>query len=96
MCYELEKVAVTGDTRCIKLILNVSLKTAGRYFVLHKTTALPARIYDNKFARYSFDSSYFGLDNIQHNYILFIEADLSHCSTSNITVYPANKAIHST
>ena len=94
--YELLKVAVIGDEHCIKLILNVPLKTASRYFVLHKINSLPARISDDKFAQYSLDFLCFSLDNIQRKYILFTEADLSHCTTSSITVCPANKAIYST
>ena len=53
--YELVKVAVISDAHCIKLILNVPLKTASRSFVLHKITALPGRFSEDKFAQYSFD-----------------------------------------
>ena len=63
--YELVKVAVIGDSHCIILILNVPIKTASRYLVLHKITALPVRISDDKFAQYSLDFSYFALDNIR-------------------------------
>ena len=52
---KLVKIAVTGGSPCIKLILNVPLKTASRSFVLHKITALPARFSEDKFAQYSFD-----------------------------------------
>ena len=51
------------------------LKTASRYFVLHKIIALQERISGEKFAQYSLDFLYFGLDNIQRNCILFKEAD---------------------
>jgi hypothetical protein len=94
--YELVKVAVIGDAHRIKLMMNVPLKTASRYFVLYKIIALPARISGDRFAQYSLDFLYFGLDNIQRNYILFTEADLSYCSKTSITVCPANKAIYST
>ena len=94
--YELVKVAIIGNAHGIKVILNVPLKTASRYFVLHKIIALPARISDDKFAQYTLDFLYFGLDNIQRNYILFTEADLSYCSKGSITVCPANTAIYST
>ena len=67
-------VAVVGVSHCVKLILNVLVKTVSRYFVLHNTIALPARITDNKFAQNLLDSPYFGLDNIQRHYILFTEA----------------------
>jgi hypothetical protein len=48
--YELVNVAVVGVSHCVNLILNVLVKTASRYFVLHNIIALPARITDNKFA----------------------------------------------
>jgi len=67
--YELVKVAVIGDACCIKLILNVPLKMANHYYVLHKIIALPERFFDNKFAQYLFDFPYFGLDNIQRSCI---------------------------
>lgn len=93
--YELVKVAVIGDARCIKLILNVPLKMANHYYVLHKIIALPEWFFDNKFAQYLFDFPYFGLDNIQCSCIFFTETDLSYCSKSSVTVSPANKAIYS-
>jgi hypothetical protein len=92
--YELVKVAVTGDAHCIILILNVLLKTTNHCYVLHKIIILPARIFCNKFSQYLLDFPYFGLDNLQRNYILFAEADLSYCSKSTITMCPANKAVY--
>ena len=44
--YVLVTVAVIGDGHCVQLVLNVPLKTASRYFVLHKIISLPARISD--------------------------------------------------
>jgi len=96
MYYELVKVAVIGNARCIKLIVNVPLKTVSRYFVLYKIIALPVRISGDTFAQYSLDFLYFGLDNIQLNYILFTEADLSSCSKTSVIVCPAKEAIYST
>ena len=94
--YDLVKVEVIWDGHCVQLILNVPLKTASRYFVLHKIISLPARISDDKFVQYLLDFTYFGLDKIQCNYILFTEADLSHCSNGSITVCSADKAVYST
>lgn len=71
------------------------MKTASRYFVLHKIIALPARISDDTFAQYLLEFPYFGVDNIQRNFILFTKADLSYCNESTITVFPPNKAIYS-
>lgn len=90
------KVAVIGDAHGVKLILNVPLKTASRYFILHKIIALPTRISDDINFQYLLDFTYFGLDNIQRNYILFTEADLSHCSKGSITVCSVDKAIYCT
>jgi hypothetical protein len=69
----------------------------GKEFLLRTGySALPARISDYINAQYLLEFTYFGLDNIQHNYILFTEADLSHCSKGSITVCFADKAIYST
>jgi hypothetical protein len=62
--YELVRVAVIGEAHCIQLIPNVQLKTAGRYFVLLKITALPVRISDHKFTQNLLDFPYSGRDNI--------------------------------
>jgi hypothetical protein len=59
--YEFMKVAVIGDAHCMKLIPNVPLKTASRYFVLHKITTLPEWNSDDKFAQYSLDFFIFWL-----------------------------------
>ena len=88
-------LAVIGDGHCVHLILDVPLKTASRYFVLYKTIALPARIFDDKFVKYLLDFTYLGQDNIQRKYILFTEEDLSHCSKGSITVCSADKAVYS-
>jgi hypothetical protein len=74
----------------------VPLKTARRYFVLHKTISIPARISDDKFVQYLLDFTYFGLGNIHRIYILFTEADLIHCSKGSITVCFADKAVYTT
>jgi len=42
------------------------------------------------------DYSYFGIDNIQRNYILLTEAEVRLCSENGITVCSTNRAIFST
>jgi hypothetical protein len=69
--YELGEAAVVGDIHHIQIVLRGALKTSNRYFELYKITALPTRILDSKFVQHSLDYSYFGIDNIQLNYILF-------------------------
>ena len=88
--FDLAEVTAVGDIHCIKLIINIHLKTANRHFVLYKTVALPTRISENKFVKYVFDYPYFSLDKNQHEYILLTEADLLHCRDSSITICPAN------
>jgi hypothetical protein len=39
--YELVNAALIGDANSVKLILNLPLKTANRYFTLYKVIALP-------------------------------------------------------
>ena len=56
-------------------------------FVLH------TRISGVKFVKYSIEFRYFGLSDNQHDFILLIEADLSHCKIYGITVCPADVAI---
>lgn len=90
------KEAVIGDAHGVKLILNVPLKTASRYFILHKIIALPTRISDDINVQYLLDFTYFGIDNVQRNYILFTEPDLSHCSKGSITGCSVDKAIYCT
>ena len=79
----------------IKIILNVLLKTANRHFVLYKILALPTRIFNDTFVQYLPEFLFFGIDTVQHNYILYTEAELSHCTQSSITVCLANAATYS-
>ena len=79
-------VAAIGDAHSIKIILNVSLKTANRHFVLYKILALPTRIFNDIFLQYLPEFLFFGIDTVQHKYVFFMETELSHCAQSSITV----------
>lgn len=70
------------------------MKTVSRHFTRYKIIALPARISEGKFVKYSIDFPYFGLDSSQRDYILLTEADLSLYSAGSITVCLANIAIY--
>ena len=94
--YNLITVAAIGDAHHIKIILKVPLKTANCHSVLYKILALPTRIYNDRFVQYLPEFSFFGIDTVQYNYILFTEVELSHCTQSSITVCPANTAIYNT
>ena len=61
--YELVKVAAVGDAQYMKLIFNMPLKTASRYFVLQKIIALPTPISNDTFVQHLLEFSYFGIDN---------------------------------
>jgi hypothetical protein len=78
--YELVKAALIRDANCVKLIFNVPLKTANRYFTLYKVIAIPTRISDSNFAQFVPDFTYFGLDKIHSNYILLTEVDMNRCT----------------
>ena len=73
-------VAAIGDAHSIKIILNVSLKTANRHFVLYKILALPTRIFNDIFLQYLPEFLFFGIDTVKQSYVLFTEAELSHCT----------------
>jgi len=94
--YDFMTVAAIGDAHLIKIILNVPLKTVDRHFVLYKILAFPTRISSDVFVQYLPEFLFFGIDTVQHNYILFAEAELSHCTQSSTTVCPANAAVYST
>jgi hypothetical protein len=91
--YEMIKVAIFGDAHHAKLILEVPLSSANHRFSLYRVIALPTRIFNDTFAQYMLDYSYFGIDNIQRNYILMTEADVRLYSEKVITVCSANRAI---
>ena len=93
--YELVQVSVIGDVHNMKLIVNVSLKTANSQFTLHKVVVLPTRVSKTNFVKYFIDYSYFCLENSRHDYVLFKETDLFNCITGEITICPANTAVYS-
>jgi hypothetical protein len=72
----------------------VPLKTASQHFILYKIIVLPARTSGNIFVKYSADFSYFGIDN-SHRDILFTEEHRNRCTTSSVTLCPADVAIYS-
>jgi hypothetical protein len=87
--YELIKVAIFGDAHHAKLILQVPLSSANHRFCLHIVIALPTRIFNDTFVQYLLDFPYFGIDNIQRNYVSTTEIDETlhrewyHCVPGN-------------
>jgi hypothetical protein len=55
MYYKLIKVNVVCTMHDIKFILEIPLKTAGQYFTLFKTIALPTPVFNDTFAIYKLD-----------------------------------------
>jgi hypothetical protein len=94
--YDFITVAAIGDAHHIKIILNVTLKTANRHFVLYKILSMPTRIFNDTIVQYLPEFLFFAIDTVQHNHILFIETELSHCAQNSITVCSANATIYST
>jgi len=84
--YKHIKIAAIAKSHYIKIIPNVPLKTAGRHFVLYKILTLPTRIVNDTFIQYLPEFPYFGINNIQHNYILFTQAELSYCNKKSISM----------
>jgi len=88
--YKFVKAAAIANSHYITIILNMPMKTAGRHFVLHRIITLPTRILNDTFVLYLPELPYFGIDNIQRNYILFTQAELSYCSINSISTCPAH------
>ena len=57
---------------------------------------LLTRISNDTLLQYLPEFLSFGIDTVQHKYILFTEAELSNCTQSSLTVCPANAEIYST
>ena len=72
--YKFVKAAAIANSHYITIILNMPMKTAGRHFVLHRIITLPTRIANDTFVQHLPEFPYLGIDNIQHNYILFTQA----------------------
>jgi hypothetical protein len=92
--YGLIEVAILANANCIRLVMNITLKTASRQFTLYKTFALPTLVSEEKFVKYSLEYSYFGLDVIHHDYILLTEADYRNTISGEFAIRPADVAIY--
>jgi hypothetical protein len=77
------------------IVIHVPLKTVDRHYTLYKLFVFPAQISDDMFVKYSIEFLYFGLSDNQHDFILFTEADLSHCKIIGIIVCSADVAVYS-
>ena len=53
--YNLISVTLVGDIHCVKIILNIPLKTVNRQFVLYQVIVLRTRISGDKFVMYSIE-----------------------------------------
>jgi hypothetical protein len=87
-------VAVVANVHRIHLVLNIPLKPANRQFTLFEIITLPVRVSSDRFAQYSLDYMYFGLQHNQQTYILLTETDSSRCKKSNFATCPADTAIY--
>jgi len=56
--YEIIEVTAVANVHCIKLIINVPLKTASQLFTLYKISVLPTQISNKNFVQYSIDFPY--------------------------------------
>jgi len=66
------------------------MKTPDHHVVLHKILTLPSRIANDSFVQHLAEFPYFGIDVIQHNFILFTQAELSYCIINSISICPAH------
>jgi hypothetical protein len=92
--FELTTVSVIANTRGIKLLINVPLKTANCQFFLYNIITLPIRVSQAKFVKFLTDFTYFGIDYSQRDYVLLSETDLSNCVKGRVTICPANTGVY--
>ena len=59
--YDLIKVTVVENTRGMKIILGIPLKSANQHFTLYKLIVMPQWVCKDKFIKYLQELSYFGL-----------------------------------
>ena len=65
----------------IYIVLQFPLKTSNRQFILYKIVILPIRLSNRTFIQYIPEFSYFGIDTVQRNYILFTKSEYRSCNT---------------
>ena len=92
--YDLISITLVGDIHCMKITLNILLKTVNRQFVLYKVIVLATPISGDKFVMYSIEHSYLGIDNKRQDLSFCTQADLSRCTVYHITICPANTAVY--
>jgi hypothetical protein len=89
--YKLISVAILGNARGLKLVMNIPLRTVNRYFTLYKAIPLPTRTVKNNFVQFKLEHGYFGWNHVQHNFFQYTEADKKQCSRgSKLAICPAN------
>ena len=71
------------------MIIKVPLKTGAQSFSLFKIVVFPMRLSHDSFLKYQIEYSYFGLAVDQRDFTLLTEADLQRCTTSTVTICPA-------
>jgi len=92
--YELVKVAVVGNAHGVQLVIRVPLKTAAQLFSLFKIIVFPMRLSPDSFLKYQLEYHYFGLAVEQRDFTLLTEADLQRCTTSSVTICPAEVPLY--
>jgi len=75
-------------------VIRVPLKTAAQLFSLFKIIVFPMRLSPDTFIRYQLQYHYFGLAVDQRDYTLLTEADLQRCTTSSVTICPAEVPLY--
>jgi hypothetical protein len=77
--YHFIQTVAIADAHRIDIVLRIPLKTSNRQFNLYKIVTLPIYLSNHSFIHYVPEFSYFGIDTVQHNYILFTESEYRLC-----------------
>jgi len=92
--YELVKVSLVGNAHGVQLIIRVPLKTAAQSFSLFKIVVFRMRLSHHSFLKYQLEYSYYGLAVDQRDFKILKEADLQRCTTSSVTICPAEVPLY--
>jgi len=81
---------MVGDRNTLRLIMKIPLKTTEQLFSLYELIALPTKIAEDKFVRYSFEYPYIGLSLSRRDYVRLSAADVQQSSRGSLRLCPAN------
>jgi hypothetical protein len=93
--YEFMDTIVFADYNSVKLAMLIPLKTFERHFYLYKLITFPHKISNlNNYIQLTTEYDNLVLDDSNHRFLLWTEADFQKCRGKGIMICPADKPIY--